>query len=195
MSFSGGKGGSKSSSKQTTDLDPQLKAALYGNVADAQNFAQNTPYRALSGSMIENYRNPYTSAVTDATMRDLERSRQVAQIDNDSAAVRANAFGGSRHGILGAQTNEAYDRNAAGILAGLNEKSYAQALQTAQGENQNAQEWQMQLRQLINQSLGMVPSYGTTTGSQKGSMWNFGFTSPEFKMDPKMLAQAAGGGG
>lgn len=175
MSFTGGKGGSKSSTKSKTDLDPQLKAALYGNLQDTQAWAQNNPYQPLTGGMIEQYRNPYTSAVTDATINDLERSRQMAQVNNDAAATKAGAFGGSRHGILGAQTNSEYDRNTAGILAGLNEKSYAQALSTAAGENANENQYSLQLRQLINQALGLIPSYGTTKGSTSQTGWNLGF--------------------
>ena len=172
MSFSGGKGGQKSSSKSKTDLDPQLKAALYGNLQDTQNFAQNNPYKALTGSMIEQYRNPYTEDVTNATINDLDRSRQMAQVGNDAAATKARAFGGSRHGILGAQTNSEYDRNNAGILAGLNEKSFAQALQTAQTENSQGNEYALQLRQLINQALGQIPSYGTTKQSGSGTSYS-----------------------
>lgn len=182
MSFSGGKGGSKSSSKSKTDLDPQLKAALFSNLADTQAFAANTPYQPLTGSMIEQYQDPYINQVIDPAMADLERSRQVAQIDNNANAVKAGAFGGSRHGVLGAQTNSEYDRNAAGILGGLRAQGYSQALQTAQGENQSANDWEIKLRTLINQSLGLVPSYGTTTGSQKQSGWQFGFKTPEIKM-------------
>ena len=169
MSIGASKSSSKSSSKSKTDLDPQLKAALFGNLSDTQNFAANTPYQALSGSMIDRYQNPYQRNVIDATMSDLERSRQQAQMSNDDAAIKAKAFGGSRHGVLGAQTNSEYDRNTAGILGGLNATGYSQALQVAQGENQNQNEWALKLRELINQSLGLVPSYGTTTGSQKGS--------------------------
>lgn len=174
MSIGASKGGSRSSSKSKTDLDPQLKAALYGNIADTQNFAK-TPYQALTGDQINQYKNPYDSAVRDATMADLERARQTAQIDNDVSAQKAGAFGGSRHGILGAQTNSEYDRNTAGILGALNQQGYSQALQTAQTENTQANDYNLQLRQLINQALGLVPSYGTTKGSQSGTQ--FGLTA------------------
>ena len=176
MSIGGSKNSSKSSSKNKTDLDPQLKAALFGNLADTQSFAANTPYQALSGSMIDRYQNPYQRNVIDATMSDLERSRQQAQMSNDDKAIAAHAFGGSRHGVLGAQTNSEYDRNTAGILGGLNAQGYSQALQTAQAENSNQNDWALKLRELINQSLGLVPSYGTTTGSQKQSGSQFGFS-------------------
>jgi hypothetical protein len=194
MSIGGSKSSSKSSSKSKSDLDPQLKAALYGNLADTQNFAKNTPYQALSGSMIDQYRNPYQQDVIDTTMADLNRSRQQAQMGIDDKATAAHAFGGSRHGVLGAQTNSEYDRNAAGILAGLNATGYSQALQTAQGENANQNDWAIKLRQLINQSLGAIPSYGTTTGSQKGKTSQIGF-SVDFAKNMQMAAQMMAGGG
>lgn len=170
MSIGASKSGSKSKSKSKTDLDPQLKAALYGNIADTQAFAK-TPYQPLTGDQIDQYKNPYDDAVRDATMADLEQARQTAQIDNDVAAQRAGAFGGSRHGVLGAQTNSEFDRNTAGILGALNREGYDKAVETATGENARANDYNLQVRQLINQALGLVPSYGTTKGSQSGTQW------------------------
>jgi hypothetical protein len=94
------------------------------------------------------YMNPYQQMVTDRTMQGLERSRQMAQVNDAARMTAARAFGNDRRGIVEAQTNEAYDRNAADTLANLNSTGFGQAASlmqadqnralTAQQANQNA---------------------------------------------------------
>jgi hypothetical protein len=94
------------------------------------------------------YMNPYQQMVTDRTMQGLERSRQMAQVNDAARMTAARAFGNDRRGIVEAQTNEAYDRNAADTLANLNGTGFGQAASlmqadqnralTAQQANQNA---------------------------------------------------------
>ena len=94
------------------------------------------------------YMNPYQQQVTDRTMQGLERSRQMAQVNDAARMTAARAFGNDRRGIVEAQTNEAYDRNAADTLANLNSTGFGQAASlmqadqnralTAQQANQNA---------------------------------------------------------
>lgn len=94
------------------------------------------------------YMNPYQQQVTDRTMQGLERSRQMAQVNDAARMTAARAFGNDRRGIVEAQTNEAYDRNSADTLANLNSTGFGQAASlmqadqnralTAQQANQNA---------------------------------------------------------
>ena len=49
----------------------------------------------------------FTNYVTDRTLSDLERQRQMQQNEIGAQASRAGAFGGSRHGVAEALTNEA----------------------------------------------------------------------------------------
>lgn len=80
------------------------------------------------------YMNPFTSSVIDRTISDQERARQMAQVTQNQAASAAGAFGGSRSGVLGAETNAAYDRNTANLIAGLNSDNFAQAQAAATGD-------------------------------------------------------------
>jgi len=162
-----GFGGSQTtSSKNTSKLDPKLEGLLYGRVNDAKNFAANTPYSPLSADQIRQYENPYTQDVVDATVSDMDRYRQIENVDNSARATAGGAWGGSRHGVLDSETQLNSERNLAGILGGLRSQGYSQALQTGQAENAAGNNWLLQLQQLLNQTTGLVPQYGTTKGTQ-----------------------------
>jgi hypothetical protein len=84
------------------------------------------------------YMNPYQQQVTDRTMQGLERSRQMAQVNDAARMTAARAFGNDRRGIVEAQTNEAYDRNAADTLANLNSTGFGQAASLMQADQNRA---------------------------------------------------------
>lgn len=159
-----GFGGSQTT-KTTQKLDPKLEATLYGRVNDAKAFAANTPYNPLSADQIRQYENPYTQDVVDATMNDVNRYRQIENVDNSARASMGGAWGGARHGVLDAETQLNSERNLAGILGGLRSQGYQQAVQTGQSENQANYNWLLGLQQLQNQSVGMIPQYGTSKGT------------------------------
>jgi len=84
------------------------------------------------------YMNPYQQQVTDRTMQGLERSRQMAQVNDAARMTAARAFGNDRRGIVEAQTIEAYDRNAADTLANLNSTGFNQAASLMQADQNRA---------------------------------------------------------
>ena len=61
----------------------------------------------------------FTNYVTDRTLADLERQRQMQQNQMGAQATRAGAFGGSRHGVAEALTNEAFARQSADAFGNL----------------------------------------------------------------------------
>lgn len=171
----------KTSGKSTTKLDPRLEQTLYGRIGDAQRFAANTPYSPLSADQIRQYENPYTEDVVNATISDVERARQIANVDNSARATAGGAWGGSRHGVLDAETQLGSERNLAGILGGLRSQGYQQATQTGQSENRAQYDWLMNLQQLLNQTTGLLPNYGTEKNSGKTSGMSFGASfAPKF---------------
>jgi hypothetical protein len=111
----------------------------------AQSLGAATGYRPqqvqadsfLSGNLGA-YMNPYQQQVTDRTMQGLERSRQMAQVNDAARMTAARAFGNDRRGIVEAQTNEAYDRNAADTLANLNSTGFNQAASLMQADQNRA---------------------------------------------------------
>lgn len=94
--------------------------------------------QAAAGPNIGQFMNPYTSAVTGQTMQDLERQRQMQTNDIGAAATRAGAFGGSRHGVAEALTNQAFAQQGANTFANLNQQGFNTALNAAQNQ-QNIQ--------------------------------------------------------
>lgn len=87
--------------------------------------ARDVQARQLSGTNLDPYMNPYTQAVTDTTMSELERQRLIAMNNTNSAA--SGAFGGSRHGVMQAETNRGFGDIAARTTAGLNSDNFMQA--------------------------------------------------------------------
>jgi len=107
----------------------QMEAAPQINAMQMQNAPNINAQQIGSGQMSQTdlapYMNPYTQAVTDTTMSELERQRLIAMNQTNSAA--SGAFGGSRHGIMQAETNRGFGDVAARTLAGLNSDNFMQA--------------------------------------------------------------------
>lgn len=103
------------------------QAAQVGDVLDV------VPERATAGSIANTgrsqYMNPYIDEVVNKSLSDIDRSRQMQLNDNAAAASHAGAFGGSRHGIVDSQTNEAAQRQS-GLLGS---QLRAQGFDTASG--------------------------------------------------------------
>lgn len=116
---------------------------------------RDVTHRNFTDYDINQYTNPYTQQVVDATLADVDRNSRVAALQRGSAAARAGAFGGSRHGVLDALAAGETARevgNLTGRLrsqafdaaAGLIGRDQAGSL-TAQQSNQQADLSQMQM--------------------------------------------------
>jgi hypothetical protein len=110
--------------------------------------------------------NPFQKNVTDTTMADLERHRQIAQMGDAQKTAAAGAWGGSRSGVAEGLTNDAYDRNAAATLAGLNFQNF----NNAQGMATNDLN-RMLSADTVNQNAGIAGAgLRLNAGSQLGAM-------------------------
>jgi hypothetical protein len=113
---------------------------------------------------IQQYMNPYTQAVTNQSLADLERSRQLQQQQTAAQATAAKAFGGSRQGVAEAETNRAFGENAARLVAQQNAQAYDQAQRASEADLAR----QMQAQQLnqaqdlatTQQSLQLAGQFG-----------------------------------
>jgi hypothetical protein len=83
---------------------------------------------------MQKYMNPYTQAVTDQSLKDLERSRQLQQQQTSAQATGAKAFGGSRQGVAEAETNRAYGENASRLVAQQNAEAFRNAQQASEAD-------------------------------------------------------------
>lgn len=169
MAFGFNLGGSSSKTKSHTWIDPWTRDAQRANYAGAQQVAPT--YTPTSAAMIGQYQNPYVDQVVGRSGQALERQRQMAVNTVADQAQAAHAFGGSRHGVAEALTNQGYAEQAAQMAAQLYSQSYAQALAAAQNENQYAAQYPLQRQAMLNQSLGQITPETFGKGRQSGWQW------------------------
>jgi hypothetical protein len=131
---------------------------------------------------IQQYMNPYTQAVTDQSLADLERSRLLQQQQTAAQATAARAFGGSRQGVAEAETNRAFGENAARLVAQQN----AQAYEAAQRASEADLARQMQAQQL-NQAQDLA-----TTQQSLQLAGQFGLANQQAALEAARANQATG---
>lgn len=108
------------------------QGALMGTAA-----AGTTNIGTLAGSNIGQYQNPYTEQVIRANEADILRGARMGINDLDTAASRAGAFGGSRHGVALGELGRGVAEQLAQSSAGLRQTGFQQAQQAAQQDIQN----------------------------------------------------------
>lgn len=140
----------------------------------------------LSNTDLSSYMNPYTEAVTDQALADLGRSREIAMNQTNSAA--SGAFGGSRHGVMQAETNRNFADATARTSAGLNSANFTNAQGAAQQDIASA----LQAAQ-ANQAAQLQASMANANNqmgasSQLGNLSNLGFTLGNNALDAQMQA-------
>ena len=138
----GGKGGSTAARPtaaapvqgQYAPLAPQGNFNVNQAAAGGLQQAMQGTQRAMAGPNIGQFMNPYTSMVTGQTLSDLERQRQMAVNTTGAQATQAGAFGGSRHGVAEALTNEGFARQGAQTFGNLQQQGFNTALGAAQAQ-------------------------------------------------------------
>jgi hypothetical protein len=169
-------------------LNPAIASATQGAMG-------MQPSQVMGGSFLDAnlgaYQNPFQQQVIDQTMADLDRSRQMVQQQTGDAAARAGAFGGSRQGVLEAETNRAFFDRMGAAAGGLR----AQGFDTAAGLA--GQDLQRNLQaQLANQQAGLQGGaqqlqaaglLGSLAGQQQqlgmtdaSALMNLGLTQQQF---------------
>jgi len=145
--------------------------------------ATNYDPAQVASTDLSAYMNPYTQEVIDRSLSDLERARQ-GNINNlGFAATQAGAFGGSRHGVAEALTNEGFANQAGNMAAGLRQQGFNTALGQAQydvGAQNRALEFGAQQgmnAQQLNQNAGLQGAQlNLNAANQMGQLGNLGFT-------------------
>lgn len=95
----------------------------------------NVDAGSVDAAAIQQFMDPYTGQVIDASMADLEKARLQAQNANNAKAISAGAYGnGARRFLQAAATDGEYDANAARTVAGLRSAGFNTALGAAQTE-------------------------------------------------------------
>lgn len=155
-------GGAMQQPQQQPAQQPNIfsqSAGAYTDALGATNLGMNAPIQTIASGMSK-YENPYQQQVIDTTLQDLERQRQM-QINNvGSNATAAGAFGGSRQGVMEAETNRASQDIAARTAAQLRSQGFDKAANLSGQDIGNAQ-------QVANRMMA--------GGSQLSNISNLGF--------------------
>ena len=165
--MSGGKGGGNGEMPRPTPAPaPSTQYSPMAAPAQPQGFNVNQAaagglqqafqgtQRAMQAPNIGQFMNPYTRQVTQNTLADLERQRQMQMNTLGAQASGARAFGGSRHGVAEALTNEAFARQGAQAFGNLQQQGFNTALQAAQAQQGRQMAGAAQLGQLGQQAFG-----------------------------------------
>jgi hypothetical protein len=110
---------------------------------------------------IGDYMNPFLNLVAGNTMADMDRARQMTQRQNADSASAARAFGGSRQGVLEAETNRGYFDRLGNTLGGLYATGFDAASNLA-GQDLNRGMQAQLANQGIDQNI-----VGMNTGNQQ----------------------------
>ena len=118
----------------------------------------------LTQQQIQNYQNPYTQSVVDATMAGLRQQQGQALSQQQGEAIRAGAFGGDRAGLQRAQLMGQQGLATAQAISPLYQRAYEQAVSTAAGQ-QGVQAADYQRMLTAGQQLG-----GLGTAAQRAAI-------------------------
>lgn len=126
-----------------------LNAGFGDSLGAAQQALAGQAKNPFLGGAISQYMNPYTNDVINATMGDLERSRQLQQQQVNANAISRGAFGGSRQAVAEAEN----DRNFMDTQARTSAQLRSQGFDTALNAAQNDAARQQQAFSLMNNSF------------------------------------------
>lgn len=125
MSTIGGPGQrSVQAAQQAAQRATNFRAPTISGVGYDANVADRGDIRDVAGGSFLNanigdYMNPFLNLVAGNTISDMDRARQMTQMQNADAATAARAFGGSRQGVLEAETNRGFFDRLGNTLGGL----------------------------------------------------------------------------
>lgn len=177
LSLSGNK--SKSKSRGTVDqtqsntLSNRAAGILSGGIADLQ----GRNYQQFDPASIDQYESQYTDDVINASLGQADQADAQAFTALKSNLAGSGGFGNERRGVMEGELAGAQSRDRAQLIAGLRDKGFTDARTVAQGENANANQFQIQLQALINQLRGGFTNEGTQslTGTTTGRNTGYGF--------------------
>lgn len=104
--------------------------------------ANYNPYQTgqFTGDVAQSYMNPYQQNVTNAQLREADRSADIATTQRMGAATKAGAFGGSRQAVMDAEAGRNLALQKGDIQAQGLQQAYAQGQQQFNTENSLAED-------------------------------------------------------
>lgn len=167
---------SKTKYNETTSIDKLLRGLQEGNFAAAQGLPAN--YTATSDAQIGAQMNPYIQRVVDNTINSAERGQRIAMNLVGDRAMKAGAYGGSRHGVAEGVALGEHNNNLNSLIGNLYATGFESAAGRAQEENRMSFAYPLERQSTLNQTLAGITPTTTTTGSSKTKSLNgkIGFT-------------------
>ena len=110
------------------DITGQSRGYADRQAAAGQDYAR----QMTNPSAVQQYMNPYQSAVTDVQVAAAQRQADIAAQGRKAAAARAGAFGGARQAIENAEANRALATQQDTIRAQGQQAAYDKAIQAMQ---------------------------------------------------------------
>jgi hypothetical protein len=170
--------GTAASAGQAASYDPSQALGMLGNPATAggvdRSAVRDVNLGSFGADQIRALYNPFENDKVKAALGDYERARQMQRGSDGDAAIAAGAFGGSRHGVSEALTNESFQRQSDAAANDLRYQGWNSAMQGAlgaRGQDLSAAQG--------NQSAdlgvaGMNNQTGMFNAGQRNSMGQFG---------------------
>lgn len=131
--------------------------AMYGGYNPAMmNGATIAPTAMAQGATaaggIGSYLNPYSDYVAGNTLNEMDRARQLTLNQNGQGGVLAGQYGGSRQGVLDANTNRDFLTTAGNTLGNIYSSGFSTALDASNNDANRAQAANLQNAQAQNTS-------------------------------------------
>ena len=146
----------------------------------------------LATTDFDAYMSPYTQNVINRSLETLGGAQEEALNRLGAQATAAKAFGGSRQGVAEAGTREAYGKQAADLVAGLQEKAFTQALQSGQFDIGNVQQARalQSGQQMTAETLGQQAREAAAARDQAARAGNMAAAN-QFAIQQAQFEQAA----
>jgi len=123
-----------------SDLQKTAFQGIAGLTVPTDQMGAFTP-KTFDATQAKNYMNPYLTAALNPQLEEAKRQSQIQGLQNNAAATRAGAFGGSRGALMESENQRNLLQNLSGITGKGYSDAYAQAMNqfnTEQGRGQTA---------------------------------------------------------
>ena len=107
----------------------------------------------ITAQEIQRFQSPFTQAVLQTTLDELDRRQQIADQRLSDQAVRSGAFGGARFGVQQAESQRNLRDVQARTAADINQRAFQQALQQAQAQRQRESQAAGQFGNIAGQQM------------------------------------------
>ena len=139
---------------------------------------------------METYQNPWENQVINRSIMNVNRLTDMQQDANGAAASASGAFGGSRHGLVEAETNSAAQRNIGDLAAGLRSQGFNTAAGLAGTDIANRTGWNIARSQDEQARAGGIAGVGGAAQGLGGLQFGIGQQVNQGQKDAGSLQQA-----